>query len=178
MVGFSALNNEPPNGGRRMRTEEAHYLKGTFSFVTHLQPDFRFEEGGKWSTRIHLVGAELDKFRELQAKGIKNTLKKDNDGWYATLSRKCQYIINGRSVGRDPPEVFRMEGENKIPIKVKVGDGSTGVAKVILWRGVKYPGVNLRWEAIKIDSLVPFNYDDDMNDALHELVDETPETLF
>jgi len=143
----------------KSRPEEAVYLKGICKWVKHLQPDFKFELDGKWSMVLYLEGEELDKARELQATGIKNTIKKDDDGWYITLSRKCSFDMRGKKVGREPPRVFTVEGEKEVPVTVMVGNGSTGTAKCILWGSKNFPGKNLRWEALRIDNLVPYNQD-------------------
>lgn len=156
------------------RQEEEVFLAGTFKWMKHTQPDFQFEPAGKWSTVIFLAGEELEKFRELQGHGIKNTLKKDpEEGWHATLSRKCTYTIRGRDIGRDPPEVYRLEEgtEKHIPILDRVGNGSTGVAKCILWRSANFPGANLRWEAARVDNLVEFSAANDLPDGGQSLME-------
>lgn len=167
---------------RKFRKAEDIFLSGTFKFFKHLQPDFQWEPDGKWSTVIFLVGPELDKFRELQARGIKNTLKKDeNEGWYASLSRKCSYETNGRKIGREPPRVFQVIDGREVPVDVRVGHGSTGVAKCVLWGSPSFPGLNLRWEAARIDSLIPWEAKEEYPDAgemTEELKKQPVEALF
>lgn len=165
------------NIAQQRRNEEVVYLKGTLKYVRHLEPDFRFGPDGKWSTVVYLSGPELEKFREWQAKGVKNTLKKDDDGWYTTISRSCQYQVNGRAVGRTAPEVFRMEGDEKIPVTERIGDGSTGTLKIVMWKSPKFPGCNLRWEALKVDNLVRFDYEanPELAASLKKLSEQTEE---
>ena len=141
---------------KKKRTEEIVYLKGIVKWCKHLQPDFTFEPDGKWSTVLYLEGEELDNARKLQAQGIKNQIKYDDDGWYITLSRKCSYDTRGKKVGREPPRVFTVEGDNEHPVTVMVGNGSTGTAKCVLWSSPNFPGKNLRWEAMRIDNLIPY----------------------
>ena len=166
---------------RKFTKDQDVFLKGTLKWVKHLQPDFQWEPDGKWSCVVYLVGPELDKARELQGKGIKNTIKKDDDGWHMTLSRKCSYETKGRKIGREPPKVFQMVGDREEPVVVPIGNGSTGIAKCILWSSPNFPGANLRWEALRVDSLVPFNIKEDYPDggeSIKELILQEEEALF
>lgn len=164
--------------GPKKRTEEIVYLKGKVKWCKHIAPDFTFDTAGKWSVVLYLEGAELEKARDLQAQGIKNTIRKDDDGWYITLSRKCSYEVRGKNVGRTPPEVFRMDGENKVAIDSRVGNGSDGIAKCVLWSSPNFPGKNLRWEALRVDTLI--EYEDLKKDypELQELAAQKPEALW
>lgn len=162
----------------KFKKQEDVYLKGTFKWIKHLQPDFQWEPAGKWSCQIFLVGEELDKMREWQARGVKNTIKKDEaEGWYSTLSRKCSFESKGKVIARESPRVFQVIDGHETPIMSKVGNGSTGVAKCILWGSPNFPGLNLRWEALRIDSLVPFNVKEDYPDggAMTEDLKKIPE---
>ncbi len=144
--------------GKAPNTKEVPvYFKGLLKWVKHIQPDFKFENDGKWSMVIYLEGEELEKFRELQAdNGLKNQLKRDEDGWYITLGRKCSFEIRGRKVGREPPRVFQVIEGKEVPVTEMVGNGSTGVAKCVMWGSKNFPGKNLRWEALRVDELVPY----------------------
>lgn len=177
---FKALNPRT----KPRRGEETVYITGTIKWCKHLQPDFQFEAAGKWSVVMYLAGPELEKVRLLVAqKGLKNSIRNDDDGWYITLGRKCTYTVNGRTIGREPPEVFRMadDGETHVPIDSRIGNGSTGVAKCVIWSSPKFPGSNLRWEALRVDNLVEFNPQSDFPDGgayLEELKQQPTEKLF
>lgn len=163
---------------RKFHKEEEIFLRGTLKWVKHLQPDFQFDPGGKWSTVIYLVGDDLEKFRELQAQGIKNTLRKDEDGWFTTLSRKCSYQVRGRHVGREPPKVFQTKDGQNIPLTDPVGNGSSGTAKCILWSTPNFPGKNIRWEELRIDTLIPYTASTaypDGGESLTNFEDKPPE---
>lgn len=148
------------------RPEEEVFLKGIIKWCKHLRPDMTFDPG-KWSVDMYIEGLELEKVREWQAEGIKNKVKKDNDGWFITLSRKCSFKSKGgKIVGLEPPFVFRLEGEQKVPIVTLVGNGSVGVAKCALWSFNPSPlisGKALRWEALRVDEFKEYTVKDDWN---------------
>lgn len=157
------------------RKEEEVFLKGKIKWCKHIRPDTTYN---KWSVVMYISGPELDKAREWQAMGIKNTIKKDDDGWFITLSRKTSITVKGREVGLEPPRVVDKDGK---PIDQAIGNGSDGVAKCILWSSKNYPGRNIRWEALRVDNLVSFNPETDYPDAgegLKTLQKEEPELLF
>lgn len=162
----------------KRRQEEEVYIRGTVKWCKHLAPDFQFDPVGKWSVVIYLVGEELEKARELQAQGIKNTIKKDDDGWYMTLSRKCSYQVRGQHVGREPPKVFQSIDGINIPCTSPIGNGSSGTAKCILWSSPNFPGKNLRWEELRVDNLIPYTaataYPDG-GESLKSFEDKPPE---
>ena len=178
-------SSKPPTMGHvygglaspKNRSEEEVTLKGKVKWCKHIVPDTTFEPAGKWSVVLYLEGQELDKARELQAQGIKNTIKKDEDGWYMTLSRKASYEIRGKHVGRTAPDVFRVVDGKKEPIPGAVGNGSDGVAKCVLWSSKNFPGKNLRWEALRIDNLVEYERMEDYPE-LKNLAEEEPEQLW
>lgn len=167
---------------KKFRKEEEVFLKGKIKWCKHIRPDTMYN---KWSVVMYLAGPELDKAREWQAMGIKNTIKKDDDGWYITLSRKTTITVKGRDVGLEPPRVFEMkegpDGPVEVPITEMVGNGSDGIAKCILWSSKNYPGKNVRWEALRVDNLIPFSTERDYPDGGEGLVTlkaEEPEALF
>lgn len=69
-------------------------LEGALSWVKtdqdNPEPPFGDEKAGKWSVNIHPNAEGLELVRELQAQGIKNKVKKDDDGWYTKFSRPCE----------------------------------------------------------------------------------------
>lgn len=157
------------------RKEEEVFLKGRIKWCKHIRPDATYN---KWSVVMYVTGTELDKVREWQAMGIKNSVKKDEDGWYITLSRKTSITVKGREVGLEPPRVVDTEGK---PIDQAIGNGSDGTAHCILWSSKNYPGKNLRWQSLRVDNLIPFNSGTDYPDGgegLKTLLAEEPETLF
>lgn len=157
------------------RKEENVFLKGKIKWCKHIRPDTQYS---KWSVVMYIAGEELDKVREWQAAGIKNSVKKDEDGWFITLSRKTSFTYKGREVGLEPPRVVDAKG---VPIVGNIGNGSDGVAECILWMSKNYPGKNLRWVGLRVDNLIEFNAERDYIDhgeGLKPLLAEEPERLF
>lgn len=141
------------------RTENV-YLTGTLSWVRDRTPD----EWGNYKATIHPDSESLEKVRELAAEGVKNVIKKDENGYYVTYKRPVQKMINGKVVGFIP--VILLDGSQKLPDgsfapmrDVNVGNGSTGVMKLQVYEH-RTPGGGkakaARLESIRVDNLVPF----------------------
>ena len=152
------------------------FLKGKASWVRAHQLD-RFE---KWSFQFHPDSQALEVIRDLQAEGLKNILKKDDDGYFIVLSRPKQKMIRGKVVGFAPPEVIDREGK---PLLVPVGNGSDVTAKIEVYPfsvpgGSK--GVAARWASLRVDNLVPFEKESftEQEEKLVRNLPEQPEPLF
>lgn len=157
------------------RKEEEVFLKGKIKWCKHIRPDTQWS---KWSVVMYVDGLELDKVREWQSQGIKNSVKKDADGWYITLSRKTTLLYKGKEIGLEPPRVVDKMG---VPIDRNIGNGSDGVAGCILWTSKNYPGKNLRWVTLRVDNMVEFNAETDYIDkgeGLKTTLAEAPEELW
>lgn len=146
---------------KKFRNDEEVYIKGKIKWCKHLRPDAQYD---KWSVVMYVEGEDLDKVRELQGKGIRNAVKKDDDGWFITLSRKTSIETRGKSIPLSPPKVIDRDGNI---LEELVGNGSDGIAKCILWTythaGVQ--GKALRWEALRVDNLIPFTNASDYPDG-------------
>lgn len=166
---------------KKFQKDEEVFLKGKIKWCKHIRPDMMFEPG-KWSVVMYIEGDELEKVREWQSQGIKNKVQKDpnGEGWFITLSRKVSIQAKGRTIGNEPPKVIDKEG---VPITTMVGNGSDGIAKCLLWSYNPSPGISgkaLRWEALRVDNLIPFNTETDYPDggeSIRTLKNE-PEQLF
>src|SRR5712671_946896 len=76
-------------------------------------------EWGKWTHVLYPNEESLNKIRDLQTStdkttGIKNILKKDEDGYSITLSRPTSKTIKGKVVGFAPPEVLEVDGKTPL----------------------------------------------------------------
>ena len=166
---------------KRFSKDEEVFIKGKIKWCKHLRPDTTYPPG-KWSVVMYIEGEELDKVRKWQSQGIKNSVKfDDEEGWYITLSRKTSITVKGREVGLEPPKVIDKEG---VPISTMVGNGSDGIAKCILWSFNPMPGISgkaLRWEALRVDNMIPFDSNKDYPDggeSIKTLKEEPQEALF
>lgn len=120
---------------------------------------------GSYKTVQYLEGDALEKVRELQGKGLKNILKKDDDGYHVTWRRPQQKMIRGKVVGFAPPEVL---GSDNLPLRdTNIGNGSDCTIKLCVYEH-KTPGggeaIAARWEAVRVDNLVPFDNKSDFNE--------------
>lgn len=139
-----------------MSKTEYIFVKGKTKWFRAAQPDPKYE---KWSHVLWLDNESLEKIRELQARGLKNLLKKDEDGYYISLGRPTNRKINGRITGLAPPEVIMADGVTPLR-NVNVGNGSDVTTKLEVYEH-KTPGggkaVAARWLSSRIDNLVEFD---------------------
>jgi hypothetical protein len=119
---------------------------------------------GKYTAMIYpLPGEDLEKVRELAAKGVKNMIKKDDDGYYVTYSRPSEKTDkNGRKFGLAPVEIMLKDGS---PFLGNVGNGSDGTLKLEVYQHSTPSGSKTyaaRLMAIRVDELVPYEPNRDM----------------
>lgn len=155
------------------------YLKGKAKWVRVHAPN----KWGKWSAVLYPDAESLEMIRDLQAQGIKNVVKKDDDGYYTTFSRPAQIERGGKIIGMHPVEVL-YNGE---PLRdTAVGNGSDVTIKVEVYEH-KVPASDkkakaARLFAIRVDNLIPFdqNRDFEGDDAkvVEGLAEQPPQKLF
>lgn len=154
------------------------YIQGKVSWFRHKTPN----KWNKWATQIHPDAKGLELIRDLQAQGVKNTLKKDADGYFANFSRPVsKETATGKVFTFQPPAVFDRDGK---PYDGNVGNGSDVTLKIEVYEhgtpgGGKAKAV--RWESARIDNLVEFNPDKDLNAEereAHSGLKDQPEQLF
>lgn len=157
------------------------YIQGKVSWVKYVTPDPTYN---KWSVTIHPNAEGVEAIRELQTQGVKNQWKKDEDGYYISFSRPAERKLKtGKVIGLTPPIVLNKEGT---PMEgVAIGNGSDGTLKLEIYSHGTPSGGKAkaaRWEALKIDNLIPFNKDTDFPDpAMKDQaagLTEQPEQLF
>jgi len=162
-----------------LKTENI-FIQGKLSWVKVQVPD----EWGKWKVTVHPNAASLDKIRDLQAEGLKNVLKKDEDGYFVSFSRPTQKMMKGKVIGLTPPELLMADG--KTPLQgVLVGNGSDGTVKLEVYQhgtpgGGKAKAARL--VSIRVDNLIPFeinrDFDRDQKEKVAGLEEVPPEPLF
>ena len=135
-----------------MATEQLD-IEGTVSWVRADKPN----QWNKWAFTIHPNAEGLEKIRDLQAEGLKNQLKKDEDGYFCNFSRPTSAVIRGKVVGFAPPLMWDADG--KTPLRENVGNGSKAVARMEVYSH-KTPGGGTakaaRWTEMKVTDLVPW----------------------
>lgn len=111
----------------------------------------------KWKATIHPDAESLPKVMDMQAKGCRNTLKKDDKGYYVTFSRPTVMKTKKGDIPLDRPLVFSTDGQTEITDMI--GNGSKGSVKVEM-RSFKTPqggtGHSARLHSVKVDELLPF----------------------
>lgn len=153
------------------------YLKGKASWVKD-KPN----EWGKYSFQLHPDNESLEKIRELQSEGIKNVLKKDEDGYYCNFSRPVSIVAKGKVIGLAPPEIWDADG--RTPFKESVGNGSDVTVKLEVYSHGTPGGGKAkaaRWASMRIDNLVPYVKERDMTIGTEQLsrgLEEQPKPLF
>jgi hypothetical protein len=173
-----------------MARSEYVYLKGKAKWFRHTRPD----EWGNWKHDIYLDDASVDLIRELQltkggVSGIKNVLKKDEDGYYMSLRRPTQKIMKGKVVGFQPPEVLDgattlPDGSNPPLRDTTVGNGSDITTKCMVYQHPTPGGGQaraMRWESTRIDNLVPYEGRSEFTEQEAKMVDgliEQPKPKF
>lgn len=143
-------------------TDQRPYSKTQYIFVQGKVKWFRHtsaDDWGFWKHQMWLTPESLEKIRELQAEGIKNVIKKDEDGYFITIRRPTQKMIRGKVIGFAPPDVYLEDG--KTPARdIMVGNGSDVTSKLEVYSHPTPGGGTakaIRWLSSRVDVLVPFD---------------------
>lgn len=115
---------------------------------------------GDWSITIYPDNPSLEIIRDYQAKGWKNVMKKDDDGYFIQFKRSPTKMMRGKVVAFTAPKVVDNEGK---PFDgLKVGWGSDGIVRLEVYQhGTPNGGKAFacRWDSLKVTNLVPFEID-------------------
>lgn len=119
-----------------------------------------FNKYDKWSVTIYPEPKSLELIRDLQGQGLKNVIKKDEDGYYVQFSREPTKLMRGKIVAFAAPKVVDNKGE---PMDgTKIGWGSDVTVRLDVYQHGTPNGGKAkaaRWEAIRVDNLVPWTKD-------------------
>lgn len=115
---------------------------------------------GKWSLDLYPDAASLEKLRELQAEGVKNVIKKDDDGYHVQISRPPTVEFQRGVVQSVTPPKIRDKDKKPLADNVRVGNGSDGIVTVEVYSH-KVPNSEKRAKAMRlygitVENLVPF----------------------
>lgn len=155
-----------------------YYIQGKVSWFRPKVPN----KWNKWSVQIHPNQDGLELIRDLQSQGLKNQLKKDEDGYFLNVSRPVtKETATGKILSFEPVKVFDKDGN---PFDGNVGNGSDVTIKIEVYEHGTPGGGKakaMRWVSARIDNLIPFNSDTDLNEFEKEAssgLKEQPEQLF
>lgn len=117
---------------------------------------------GKWSLNLYPDNESLEKLRELQAEGVKNVIKKDDEGYYLQISRPAQVEFKKGQVQSVTPPHVRDSNKQPIPNNIRIGDGSDCKIAVEVYSH-KVPNSERRAKAmrlygVEVINLVPSDY--------------------
>jgi hypothetical protein len=120
---------------------------------------------GDWNIVLYPDEKSLEVIRDLQAEGLKNVLKKDEDNQYfIQFRREPEKLMRGKMVAFTPPRVVIVENGVGVPFDgMKVGWGSDVTVRLEV-RWVTPPTSTkqvpaARWDSLRVDNLVPYDPD-------------------
>lgn len=137
------------------------FLSGKGMWARTQRPD----EWGNWSIQLRPDNKSLEMVQNLQKQGVKNNIKKDDDGYFVTYRRPQQKMIRGKVIGFTPVEVVDKDGE---PIDVAIGNGSDVTIKLEVYQhGTPGGGKSkaARLLGVRVDNLIPFVKEKDIVDG-------------
>lgn len=133
-------------------------ITGTFMWTRSAKPELDPWGNENYSTAIRPDAGSLETVMDLQAQGIRNTLKKDDEGYYVSFKRPHSRKMRGEDVVLGPPAIYEADGIT--PLKDLIGNGSKGTIKLEIY-SYKAPGTDkqskaARWHSATITDLVPY----------------------
>lgn len=148
-----------------MANREDVFLRGKCKWAKVYRPN----QYGKWSIDVYLNADEQQKFKDLK---VKNHMKKDDDGYYVTISRPVEKTFKGKVTGLTPPVV--LDKNNHPMVDTPIGNGSDVIVKIEHY-SYKPPlkterEYAIRLEGVKVMELVEYS-DVDRSPEEKELVD-------
>lgn len=121
----------------------------------------------KFSIVLYPDAESLEKIKMMMEKGIKNVLKKDEDGY--NMEFKCDVSKNGRNF--PPPPALIGDGEL---VQGLIGNGSDVTVKVDMYDyGIPHQkgrGYAVRLKSVYVHELVPYTRSNDFDDFLNASV--------
>lgn len=135
------------------------YIQGKLSWVRVVKPDPTYNS---WNAVVHPTPESLERIRELQTEGLKNVLKKDDDGYYCNFRCPVSRVRKDGTIWTFvPPAVLDPDGN---PMDgSRIGNGTDGTLDLEVY-GHLTPGggaaIAARLVGIRVENLVPFTAGD------------------
>ena len=165
---------------RVMGGVEPVYITGKCKYARLSNPDPVYE---KWSIAVYPADqADLDKIKKLKEEGIKNELKKDDDGYYMTFSRPLK--IKRKTGQVQPMEAPVVTDKEGVIVTEMLGNGSDVTIKLETYGGAGPGGFGrykaARLAAVRVNNLVPYTVPDLGENAVKQArgLQEQPEQIF
>jgi hypothetical protein len=118
----------------------------------------RLNKYGKWSIQVYPTPSGLEVVNQLIKEGVKNELKKDEDGYFINFHRMPEMVDRkGHRFTLKPPTIIDNDGRL---IQTAIGNGSTGIVKIETYGGKSPIGSSYkaaRFAGVKITDLIPYN---------------------
>lgn len=147
------------------------YLSGKAKWAKLKQPDPKYN---KWKIDLYVEAnsESHNKILDMQKQGIKNILRKDEDGYVMSFSRATERKSrDGKVQGMTPPLVLNADGS---PYDGFIGNGSDVTLK--LEHYTYNMGSAVRLVSVRVDKLVEFtpsrDFDEGEKEAAEGLMDQ------
>lgn len=133
----------------------------------------------KWTCTLYPNPESLEKLRELQAEGIKNIMKKDEDGYYMVFSRPPEITLrDGRKQILDPPVVVDQDDHY---LSEMIGNGSDCTVRLEVYGGTHQASGNkykaARLFGIKVHNLIPYKPSESDDKYMIKATKDMPQTV-
>ncbi len=156
---------------KKFQKSRFEFIQGKFSWAKVGRPDLEYNN---WVITVHPTPDSLEKIREMQGEGLKNVLKKDEDGYFTRF--RCP-VSRPRKDGTiwtfEPPKVVDADGK---PLDGNlIGNGSDGTLKLEVYsHGTPGGGsaIAARLVGVRVESLVEFNPEKDYTEEEKKEIDD------
>lgn len=134
------------------RGQGEEYITGKVKFSQTVTPS-QFD---KYSVVLYPDEESLKIIDDLKKRGIKNELKKDDDGYFIAFHRPT-FIQkqNGARIGLEAPKIMNKEG-NFVTDVIGPGSDVTVTLEIYGGKGPKGSYMAARLAAVRINNLVPY----------------------
>lgn len=152
-------------------------VRGKVKWFRHITPDRKYEDQ-RWKHVMYPDTTSLDKIRELQSEGVKNVLKKDEEGYFITWSRPLEIKVRGQHQNLNPPVVTVRGADGKeTPLVTELVGNGSDVTTVLEVYSHRIPGSDrkakaARWYTSTVENLVPFEKMTDYTTDEQKMVDQ------